>query len=251
MKKMAIILGLGASLILGPLNVQADTVFGVYASVGKWRIDASGDIGVTGTDLNDLGFNERDNNLFHIALEHPVPLLPNIMLKHTDLSIDGQAVLSEPVEFDNIVFPPGASLATQLDLSHIDATLYYEVLDNWLNLDFGLTIRSYRGELTAVSAAQTETVDLDAVLPMAYLKGQIDLPLTGFAIKADANAIAYSGDGISDVSAALAWSTDVLVAFDIGIELGYRRAEIDLDDLGDLDTMLTFDGPYLAINAHF
>ena len=155
MAKTAMVLGLGASLILGALNAQADTVFGVYAGAGKWRIDASGDIGVTDTDLDDLGFNEPDNNFFHIALEHPVPLLPNIMLKHTDLSLDGQAVLGEPVDFANIVFPPGASLATRLDLSHIDATLYYEVLDNWLNLDFGLTIRSYRGELTAVSAAQT------------------------------------------------------------------------------------------------
>lgn len=247
MKKSVLVL----SLALCSLTAHADTVLGVYAGVGKWRVDTSGDIGVTNTTPATLGIEEEDNNIFHIALEHPVPLLPNVMLKYTDLSMEGQALLGDLVEFDNVTFAPGETLATQLDLSHVDATLYYEVLDNWLNLDLGLTIRSYDGELTAVSTLQSETVDLDAVLPMGYLKGQVDLPLTGFSLKADVNAIAYSGDSISDLSVAAAWNTDVLVAFDVGVELGYRRSKLDLDDLGDLDTTLTFDGPYLSLNAHF
>ncbi len=251
MKKVAIVLGIGAGIVVCSPAVNADTVFGVYAGVGNWQVGSAGDIGVTDTSPGELGFGEDNNNLFHLALEHPVPLLPNVLVKYTDLSASGNAQLDDPVEFSNVSFMSGETLATDLNLEQVDATLYYEVLDNWLNLDLGVTIRSYRGELTAVSAAQSESVDLDAVVPMAYFMGQFDVPLTGFSFRADANVIGYSGDSISDVSASVAWNTDFLAAFEVGMELGYRRARLDLEDLGDLDTALTFDGPFVAINAHF
>ena len=246
-----IALGMGMAVFTGA--AQADTVLGVYAGVGQWQSELSGDVGVSSTDFSTLGFDEENNNTFYIALEHPVPVLPNIMLKRTDLSTAGNATLQSDVRFRNLLFPQGTSLVTDIDLTHTDATLYYEVLDNWLNLDIGLTARSYEGELVATNnqfVPVTETIELDAVIPLVYLKGQIDLPFTGFSIKGDANAIAYSGDSISDISAAVAWHSDFLLV-DLGIELGYRRMNLEIDDLGDLQTDLTMDGPYLSLNAHF
>ncbi|MGS2723103.1 TIGR04219 family outer membrane beta-barrel protein [Porticoccus sp. GXU_MW_L64] len=233
---------------------QADTILGLYAGVGQWQSELSGDVGVTSTDFSSLGFDEENNNMFYLALEHPVPGLPNIKLQRTDLSTTGSAALQGNVQFDNVIFPSGTTLATEIDLDHSDATFYYEVLDNWLNLDLGLTARQYKGQLTASNndvIPLSETVELDVVIPLVYLKGQIDLPFTGFSIKGEANAIGYSGDSISDLSAAIAWQDDFLVAFDLGVELGYRRMNLEIDDLGDLNTDLTIDGPYLSLNAHF
>lgn len=249
MKRNVMALGLGMALLSGA--AQADTVLGVYAGVGKWNSELSGDIGITDTDFSALGFGDEKNNVLYIALEHPVPLIPNVMLKQTDLSSRGNAMLTDDVQFDDINFSSGDSLMTDFDLTQTDATFYYEVLDNWLNLDVGLTVRQYKGDLTAMSVSESETVDLDTVLPMGYVKGQIDLPLTGFSLKADANVISYSGDSITDFSAAIAWQASFLVAFDVGVEAGYRRLNLDLDDLGDLETDLTIDGPYVGITAHF
>lgn len=251
MKKTIMALGMGLALSGGA--AQADTIFGVYAGVGQWKSELSGDVGITDTDFSTLGFEEENNNMFYIALEHPVPVLPNIMLKRTDLSTNGSATLQSNVQFDNVIFPAGTTLVTDIDMTHTDATFYYEILDNWLNLDLGLTARSFEGELLASNddvVPLSETVELDAVIPLVYVKGQIDLPFTGFSIKGDVNAIAYSGDSISDISAAVAWHSNFLVV-DLGVELGYRRMNLEIDDLGDLQTDLTLDGPYLSINAHF
>ena len=251
---MGLTMGLGMTVAMFASTAQADTVLGLYAGTGQWQSELSGDVGVTNTDFSALGFQEEHNNMFYIALEHPVPVLPNLMLKRTELSTNGTATLQGVVRFRGQSFPVDTSLATDIDLTHTDATFYYEVLDNWLNLDIGLTARSYEGELLATNTddvSQSETVDMDVVIPLIYLKGQIDLPFTGFSVKGDINAISYSGDSISDVSAAVAWQTDVLVAFDLGVELGYRRMNLEVDDLDDLQTDLTIDGPYLSVNAHF
>ncbi|MCV6604025.1 MAG: TIGR04219 family outer membrane beta-barrel protein [Porticoccaceae bacterium] len=254
MKTKTIATAITLALGVAATTAQADTVLGLYAGAGQWKSELSGDVGVTSTDFSTLGFNEENNNMFYLALEHPVPAIPNIMVKRTDLSTTGSATLQGNVQFDNVLFPSGTSLATDIDLDHTDATFYYEVLDNWINLDLGLTARQYKGQLTASNddlVPLSETVELDAVIPLVYVKGQIDLPFTGFSIKGEANAIVYSGDSISDVSAAVAWQDDFLVAFDLGVELGYRRMNLEIDDLGDLQTDLTIDGPYLSLNAHF
>ncbi|MDM3870085.1 TIGR04219 family outer membrane beta-barrel protein [Porticoccus sp. W117] len=235
-------------------TAQADTVLGLYAGAGQWQSELSGDVGVTDTDFSTLGFDEENNNMFYLALEHPVPVIPNIKVVRTDLSTTGSATLQGNVQFDNVIFPSGTTLATDINLDHTDATFYYEVLDNWINLDLGLTARQYKGQLTASNndvVPLSETVELDAVIPLVYLKGQIDLPFTGFSLKGEANAIGYSGDSISDISAAIAWQDDFLAVFDLGVELGYRRMNLEIDDLGDLQTDLTIDGPYLSLNAHF
>ncbi|WIO73411.1 TIGR04219 family outer membrane beta-barrel protein [Porticoccaceae bacterium LTM1] len=249
MKRNVIALGLGMALLSGA--AQADTVLGVYAGASQWSSGLSGKIGITDTDFSTLGFDDEKNNVLYVALEHPVPLVPNIMLKQTDLSTTGNATLAGDVQFDDINFTSGEALMTDFDLTQTDATFYYEILDNWLNLDLGLTLRQYKGDLTAMSMSESETIDLDTLLPMGYVKGQIDLPLTGFSLKADANVISYSGDSITDFSAAVAWKASFLVAFDVGVEAGYRRLNLDLDDLGDLETNLTIDGPYVGFTAHF
>lgn len=252
MKKTAIALGLSTALAGG--TAQADRVFGVYAGAGQWQSGLSGDLGVSSADLSALGFEEENNSFFYLAVEHPLPALPNILLKRADLSATGSATLRGNVQFDDAVFSSGANLVTDIDLTHTDATFYYEVLDNWINLDLGLTARSFQGKLLASSddvAPVSETLELDMVVPLVYVKGQLDLPFTGFSLKGDASAIYYSGDGISDIAVAVAWQDDFLVAFDLGVELGYRRMSLAVDELGDLQADLAIDGPYLSLNAHF
>ena len=238
---------------LAPL-AQADTVFGVYAGVGQWNADFGGDAGTVSIDLEELNIEDETNNFFYIALEHPIPLLPNIKLQNTEITSEETATLTRTFTLDDQQFTVGEEVTTDVDLTHTDATLYYELLDNWINLDLGLTLRAFDGEATVISSttSQSETVDLDEVIPLVYAKAQFDLPFTGWSIAADANAIGYSGDSFSDITAKIAYTSDALPLLDLGVELGFRRMALEVDDDdGDLNADLTIDGPYAAITLHF
>lgn len=236
---------------LAPLS-QADTLLGIYAGAGIWNADYSGDAGVDSIDINDLGLDDESNNFYYVALEHPVPLLPNIKLQHTEIDSTETGVISETFKLDDVTFTASEQVVTDVDLSHTDAVLYYEILDNWVSLDAGLTLRSFNGDLSVASTntpALAESVELDAVIPLIYVKAQFDLPLSGFSIGADANIVAYSGNTLSDASARIAYEFESIV--DLGLELGYRHMALEVDDIDDLEADLTIDGPYAAVTLHF
>jgi outer membrane protein len=242
---------------LSPFAVS-DTILGLYAGVGIWQADVEGNASEAGTgtslDINDsFGSVDDDSNFLYVALEHPIPIIPNIMIQQTDVSIDKNGTLSSNVTFDGEPFTAGAAVSTTIDFSHTDATLYYELLDNWITVDFGLTFRSFDGELTlreTTAPFDTATQELDGVLPMLYLKGRADLPFSGFYVSAHTNALTYDGHSLTDISAAVGYQTDGWV-MDLGLELGIRTFTFELDDLDDLDADIDLSGTYAVLTIHF
>ena len=252
--------GLIGLATLSPL-AMSDTILGLYLGAGVWQADLEGsatqtDAATASLDINDTFSSVDDNsNFFYVALEHPVPVLPNIMLQQTDVSVTESGLLRVDVTFDDQVFGANTGVDSTVDFSHLDATLYYEILDNWVTADLGLTFRQFDGELTLVgtsgaSAGETATQELDGVLPMLYAKARIDLPLTGFYISATGNFIGYDGHSITDISGAVGYQSDGWV-MDIGLELGLRTFTFELDDLDELDADIDLSGAYAALTIHF
>jgi len=232
-------------------SASADTLLGVYVGVGQWQGEYSGNFGAVPVDIDDLNVGEESNNTYFIALEHPLPILPNIRIQHVSLETQSEATLNEGFIFDDIAFPAGENIVTDIDLSHTDAVLYYEVLDNWVNLDLGLTLRAFEGDasVTSVNTALSESVELDDVIPMLYGKAKFDLPLTGWSIAASANVISYDSNSLNDYSAAIAYHSDLLIVFDLGVELGYRSMKLELDE--DINTDVEITGPYASFTVNF
>ena len=56
-------------------------------------------------------------------------------------------------------------------------TFYYEVLDNVIDLDLGLTARMFDGEASLIGATQQERVELDAVYLCSMAKRGSIYPL--------------------------------------------------------------------------
>ncbi|GAA6166459.1 TIGR04219 family outer membrane beta-barrel protein [Sessilibacter corallicola] len=247
MKKQLLISALGLAA-LSPV-LHADTL-GIYAGVGSWNPEYSGDIGRSGLDIEDLGFDDDDYSFAYIALEHPIPILPNIKLQRTEMDTDEVATLTETFEFDDITFDVNETVATELDLTHTDAIFYYEVLDNVVSLDLGLNIRTFDGEATvAGETTGVESIDIDASVPMGYAKIQFDLPFTGFYVGADANYVTFEGSTLSDFTVKGGYAYESVI--DLGVEVGYRSINLELDDLDDFDTDITIDGIYAALTFHF
>ncbi|SDZ90484.1 TIGR04219 family outer membrane beta-barrel protein [Microbulbifer marinus] len=244
MKKTA--LALCAALASGAAS--ADTILGVDASAGIWQPTYTGGIGVDNFNMDEFALAEDNITFLQAALEHPIPLVPNIMLSHSSIQTDGAAQLGEFVQFGDETFLIGSEVSSDLDLSHTDATLYYEILDNWVNLDVGLTARQYKGELSVASAFQSETIELNGYLPMAYGMARFDLPFTGWSVIAQGNGTGYKGDTHTDLTAKVRW--DFAPGLDFAVEAGYRVMSLELQELDDLQTDIEIKGPYLGLNLH-
>ena len=162
--------------------------------------------------------------------------------------IGNPATSADNLSIGNITYPSGTTVATDFDLSYTDAALYYELLDNWLTLDLGVTLRKYSGYLKAESSGLSDNTDIDLALPLAYGHMQFDLPLTGFFAGFEGNYISYDGNDLADYSAKIGYSFDS--ALDIGVEVGYRALTVNIDD-DEVQTNLDIKGPYAAAIFHF
>lgn len=241
MRKLTI--AVGSSLVLAAPLAQADLA-GLGASVSYWDSDLSGDVvsGGDSVDVNDeLRLKDDGNANASVYLEHPVPLLPNVRLAYTLVQQSGNGTLSG----DYGSFREGTSVRSDLDLEQLDLTLYYEVLDNWVNLDLGLTVRDFSGELLMQSGGSSEKTEADAVLPLGYIAARFDLPLTGVAVGAEGNFISFDGDSMRDFNVYGQFNISLLQ-----LRAGYRQLAVDYEDGSDVfDVKL--DGPFISAGVAF
>lgn len=245
MKKL--ILATSFTLLCAPL-AQADTIFGVYAGVGSWMADADGTAGDPSVSLNELGVEKHANNYFYIAIEHPVPLVPNLRVQQNNINSQQTATITRSFTIDGTNFVVGENIHSDFDLSHTDATLYYEILDNWVNIDIGVTARKFKGYVEANSSTRSKKVDIDQTLPLTYAKLQFDLPFSGLSAGFEGNYISYKENDLTDYSAKLSYLFDS--AFDVGVEVGYRKMAFNVDE-SDMQGDFNLKGPYAALIAHF
>jgi len=254
--KTLCIAGVAAGAVLSANIASADTILGIYGGVGTWTTNIDGSLGIDDEPIttNELGMSADDSVFFYIALEHPIPLIPNIKLHHSSLKSNGQAVVEREFTWDEITFPADTDTTTVIDFTQTDVTLYYEILDNWVSLDVGLTAKVLDG--TAYAFAEQdgldpieETVELTGALPLLYGMARIDLPLTGAYVAGHINYISYDNSTISDIDVKVGWLFESVL--DVGAELGYKQLKLELSDFEDSNADLTFDGPYLNLALHF
>lgn len=239
-----LILALGSTAALAAPVAHAD-VIGLGANVSYWDSDLSGDVrnGGDAVDVdNDLDLSSDSNANLSAYIEHPVPLLPNVRLNYTKIEQDGRGEVSL-AGFDGVQ----GEVDSSLELTQLDLTLYYEVLDNWVNLDLGITARDLDGELTVqeVLGTAVSRTEVDAVIPMGYLAARFDLPFTGVSVGGEANVISFDGDSVYDYNAYGQFEVALLQ-----LRAGYRQIAIDYED-GDDELDIDLGGPFVSAGLRF
>ncbi|HLV77539.1 MAG TPA: TIGR04219 family outer membrane beta-barrel protein [Marinobacter sp.] len=241
-----LMIAVGGSLVMAAPLAHAD-ILGVGATVSYWDSDFSGEVVNKGSSVDleqDLKMGSDSNANFTAYFEHPIPVLPNVRLSYTGLSQSGSGTVG-PAGFDGIV---SADVNSDLDIDQFDATFYYEVLDNWVNLDLGLTARKFDGELVVreqIAGGRVSKTTVDAVVPMGYLAARLDLPFSGVSVGAEGNFVSYSGDSLRDINAYAQYQFAMLQ-----LRAGYREMAIDYEDDDDkLDVELS--GPFASVGFIF
>lgn len=250
---MAFTKTLTATAILLASGAASADFIGIYAGAERWNYDMDGYVssGSENIDLNqDLGLDSDDDNVYYLAFEHPIPFLPNVKVQQNNLEGSAIGTASQTFTFNDVLFTEGSELATSYDFTHVDYTLYYELLDNWVNLDLGLTGKDFDGfteiNYTATTGVVGSRLDLKGTVPAVYGRAQFDLPFTGLSTGAILNIGEKSGDKISDIKAYLAYEGES----GFGVELGYRTFDVDFDDFDSLSSDIKIDGIYAGFTLH-
>lgn len=243
-----------ASLTVFVSSAHAD-VAGVWAGVNYWNYDIDGTARYkTGNSANDidvnddLGYDDGSSTVIYAALEHPVPLIPNVRLVYTDIDENANGRMSQTVVYGDTIFLANEQVSSLVELKTTDVTLYYSVLDNVVNLDLGLTAKyiDSKARITG-QVSGSEDANISVWVPMVYAGVGFDLPLSGLSLSADGSAVGYSGSTFYDVTVRAAYQTPWLLGFDVG----YRQLSLDLDDVDDSFANVDFSGPYAGAYLHF
>ncbi|CAB0151679.1 hypothetical protein PSI9734_02054 [Pseudidiomarina piscicola] len=231
--------------------VAADTVFGVYAGGQIWRTDTSGSFG-SERNNPEFSFGDESQGSYYLALEHPVPLFPNLKVRHNELKGSGEHTLSQDYEFFGSTFSTTQPLMYQSDFSHTDYTFYYELFDNdLLTFDVGATAKRVEGNIEVRNQDFFTTQATDGWIPTLYSQLRVGIPATPFTVYGIANAVSVDDSKVEDYEAGLEYRMVENLAVDVNLQLGYRVFNIELDDLDDVYSDLEYRGPYLGLEIHF
>ena len=134
-------------------------------------------------------------------------------------------------------------------MSHDDIVLYYEVLDNRVNLGFGLDFKRFDGEVSMAGSVSTATkrTAVDETVPLLYGSARFDLPFSGFYVGADLSAVSLGDSSAEDLTLKLGYLSDV----GLGSEGGIRTFSLELDDADGLDSGIEYDGVYAQAYLRF
>ena len=251
MKKAIIVTSLATVLCA---SAQADTLLGLYIGGHVWANQAEGSFGEGEIDQAAFNFDDQNQGSYFVALEHPIPLIPNVKIASTTLDTVGGATIETSFTIGGETYSASSQLDTTFDASYVDYTFYYEVFDNdLLTFDFGLTARDLDSKINVVEQISSKNSDLSVsgFLPLLYVNTIIGLPFTGFNVFAEANFLSYDDNTVYDYQIGVSYSVLDNLAVDLDLTLGYRGVKLELNDIDDLYSDLTFDGVFAGAVVHF
>jgi outer membrane protein len=233
------VFSISALLWLATGTAQAEFI-GFTIGAKHWASATTGSFDGNDSDsidlIDDLDVDNPEQSSMTFILEHPITALPNVRYQgshlDSDTSLQGQA------------FSSGNQVSSAYDLSHDDIVLYYQLLNDWVDLDLGVDVKRLDGEVS-FAGASSSAVSVDETIPLLYLSARFDLPLNGLYVGANINANVIDL-GISESSAQ---DSTIMMGYEsgagLGIEGGYKHFSLDLDNVESPDTDLEYDGVFL------
>ena len=187
-----------------------------------------------------------------MLVKHPIPVIPNLRLEYTTLSDEGKA----QGNFKDISVPIPLDTASTLEFTQVDVIPYYNILDNtaWITLDLGLDIKVIESEykVDAIGAFTGYNENIRVVMPLAYVRTRVQIPITEIGLEADVKYITYGGDTVYDVRVKVDYTLGFIPIIQPGLELGYRMQKYDISSNDEKTKLkLDFSGVYAGLMLRF
>ncbi|EPF94478.1 membrane protein [Acinetobacter gyllenbergii] len=231
---------------------QAD-VIGVKADASYWFYDGKAQVQPNNTtslsnqtgvdnllldpyaDSREYDLDRKGSAQISLAIEHPIPLIPNAKIRYVNLKSQTEKELAGQPVYD-------------LNIDHTDFILYYEILDTIVNADVGLGATNLNGDIKTLNVRKT---DIDKTVPVIYGSAGVKLPFTGLSAKAELLYSNINDTKITDAQAELQYNFIDNLLVDVGLKAGYRILDVKLDDYDKNDVKFNFKGPYIGLDMHF
>ena len=236
MKKVLMLMALATTLSMADF-VGGEINLGYYSHAPSGTAQYQGDV----LKLEDtLKWSDETDIFIKAYLEHPLPIIPNIKIGYSSFSHSGAGSVNSDFRFGGKTFSADQDIDTNFDLKMYDLALYYELLDNWINVDAGVNVKYIDGSLSVKSGSRDESTDFQVPIPMLYGKVRLDIPSTDLSFQVEGNYVTYDGHTFYDAEAGIRY----IFALGLGLEAGYKTMKLDIDDIDDLSMESDFSGAY-------
>ncbi|MEZ9821229.1 TIGR04219 family outer membrane beta-barrel protein [Shewanella sp. 10N.286.45.A1] len=239
-----------ACALLGSLvgtSAHAASVVGFKVGGDYWQADTSGTFAEKGQPQQEFNYKDSSQGSIWVAIEHPIPLVPNIKIREN--SLEGKGSMSgADFNFNGHNFIGDVNATT--DLSNTDFVLYYEILDNDIvALDIGAAYKLMHGEFRVADAGHPERKDIDSGIVMGYVDAQVGIPGLGLYGFADV-MMGVDESNVYDYSVGLGWNFDG-TALDYRIRAGYRDFKFDVNGFDGVTADMQFKGYFAGVELVF
>ncbi len=192
------------------------------AEADYYHPTASGDFNYKTTATH---FSNESESAYQIGvyLEHPVPLVPNLRVDYTpDTSFSGSG--------------------NTVSFNQLDITPYYEILDNVVDLDIGVSLKVLDGKVAGVI-----NESFNQVVPMGYVGASVAIPTLPLSFSGSVKYIGFNGDSLSDARIKAVWK----ITGGVEAQAGYRQESLRINDHFDMNTNMTIKGPFVGVGYTF
>lgn len=212
---------------LGAGTLSAAMILGFGAEADYYTVEADGSFDYENTHTN---FNNDQESSYQLGAywEHPIPLIPNIRMDYTPKTTFSGS--------------NGVGGSNDVEFTQFDTTLYYEILDNVVDLDIGVSGKYLTGDVRGVN-----NKSFDEIIPLGYLRVAFTPPLTGMSFDGNVKYVEYEGDSLVDARVKATWE----IMSGLGVQAGYRYESMEIDDRFDMTTDTTFKGPFVGLGFTF
>ncbi|MBW3516886.1 MAG: TIGR04219 family outer membrane beta-barrel protein [Shewanella sp.] len=239
-----------ASAVLGfcmASSAQAATVVGFTIGGDYWRADTSGTFADKGQPQQTFDYSSSAQGSYWIAVEHPLPFVPNIKIREN--SLDQKGGMSD-ADFNFNGHDFNGNVTTYTDLSNTDFVLYYEILDNDIvSLDLGAAYKLMNGSLRVQDPGHPEEKDVDSGIVMGYASTHVGMPGLGLYGFADLMQ-GVNESSVHDYAIGLGWQFDGL-AVDTRVRVGYREFLFDVSNFSGVSADTKFKGYFAGVEINF
>jgi len=261
-KMMIMITFLSVSSIADIWRIEGGT--GLWDGSSDGTVVHNGNLELFGpiaTDViltDNLGDHEdKTAGYLYVTIKHPIPFVPNVRFEYVGVKSGGEIVYTEEIP---IIGSASVTVGSQIFITQYDTILFYNLLDNtfWTTLDLGVDIKYAQTQYYVPDLVDEKS---DSIIPMAYIRGRVELPYAPIGFESDVKYITDGESTVYDIRLKVDYSFEMNAALEPGIELGYRVQKFlvygeESNYLGDVfygksDTDVTFAGVYGGITVKF
>lgn len=210
-------------------------------NIGPYRAQPTQLLGSGSIDLvDDLDVDNPAQSSMVLILEHPISALPNIRYQSYSMDSSSYGTFNPELSFSQSSGGSGSDSSASFDLEYNDLVLYYQLLNNWIDLDMGVDLKRLDGQVSPGGAGNRYAID--ETIPLFHMSARVDLPINGLFVGANINA-SFIDLGISESGAQ---DSTIMLGYEngtgLGIAGGIKTFSLELNDSNDTNTDLGYGG---------